>query len=472
MKPSFATLTELSKDLEEGRTTSREIVGDCLDRIRAQDGTFRAFAEVYEEKAILAADGADKLRQAGIVLGPLHGLPIALKDLIEWNGHGCEFGSKSMKGRISKKTATALDRLLRGGMIPLGRTEMVEFAFGGWGANPQRGTPRNPYDLACHRIPGGSSSGSGVAVSSGMCPAAIGSDTGGSVRIPASLTGIVGLKPTYGRISLAGCLSLSPSLDSLGPMTLTVADAALIYYAMQGRDPLDRTTWNVPAVGRNYDRIDIRGRRVAVMAARSYPIEVQPQVEAAYQHVQRILQLAGVVLSELELPLDFAELTALNGTLIAAEAFHVHRNYIHDENAAIGRAVRQRVLSGAAISASDYLTALETRERHVARYRDYMQSFDALLTPAVPFVAPPLEAVDERAAPLAQFSRPANYLATCALSIPVGIDTDGLPLAVQLMGAPYGEEMILALGQAIETGAGPMPRPTPIGRATGGCRHA
>lgn len=459
MTQDFTTLTDLSTALAKGQTTSRRIIEACLTRIRAQDATLGAFAEVYGDDALLAADAADKLRQAGMARGPLDGLPIALKDLIDWDGRGCEFGSLSMKGRVATRTASALKRLLDAGMIPVGRTKMVEFAFGGWGTNPSCGTPRNPYDGTTHRIPGGSSSGSGVAVAAGMCPAAIGSDTGGSVRIPASLTGIVGLKATYGRIPLAGCLSLSQSLDSLGPMTLSVADAALLYHAMQGKNAEDRSTWNVPMPGPRYDQIDMRGRRVAVMSARSYPIKVSAPLEAALQQSQDILRAAGAVLEQVDLPFDFAELTELNGILIAAEAYHVHRAYIHDDAAQIGDAVRARVLRGATVSASDYLAALDMRAAHIARYRAYMQGFDALLTPALPFVAPPVNEVDESAAPLAQFTRPANYLATCALSIPMGVDSDGLPLGVQLMGAPFGEEMVMAVGQSLENGAGLMPRP-------------
>ncbi|WP_259400527.1 amidase [Roseovarius sp. SCSIO 43702] len=446
----YTTLTDLSRALTAGQTTSVEIVSGCLDRIRAHDGTLRAFCEVYEAEARAAAEGLDRLRAAGICLGPLHGLPVALKDLIGWAGHGCEFGSLSMAGRKAEATAPALQRLLRAGMIPLGRTEMVEFAFGGWGTNAARGTPRNPYDMNTHRIPGGSSSGSGVAVAAGLCPAAIGSDTGGSVRIPASLTGLVGLKVTHGRISLEGCLTLSRTLDSLGPMTLCVEDAALLYHAM-------REDGRSAALGYNRQRAE--GRCVAVMAPQSFPIAVTTEIEAAYMGAQEALRAAGVRLIETELPFDFAELTELNGILIAAEAYHVHRAYIHDTSVPINDPVRARVLGGASVSASDYLAALETRQAHIARYRDYMQRFDAILTPGIPFAAPPLDDVDESAAPLAQFTRPANYLATCALAIPTGLTAAGLPHGVQLMGAPFGEETILALGRALEERLAPMPRP-------------
>ncbi|UXX82563.1 amidase [Roseovarius pelagicus] len=452
---AFSSLTQLSEALAAGQTTSVEIVTSYLERIRRYDSTFGAFAEVYDTAALTAAEAADRLRAAGMVRGPLHGLPIAVKDLVEWTGHGCEFGSVSLKGRVSQETATILERLLAAGMIPIGRTEMVEFAFGGWGTNPLRGTPRNPYDLDEHRCPGGSSSGSGVAVAAGLSPAAIGSDTGGSVRIPATLTGIVGLKATYGRLSLAGCLSLSRTLDSIGPMTRTVADAAMLYHAMHGPDPRDPTTLIAPPSGADFNDIVVAGRRVAVMSPRSYPIGLTREVETAFEQSKQVLLSLGVNLVEIDLPFDFAELTDLNGRLIATEAYHVHRASIHDETALIGEFVRGRVLNGQATSATDYLTALDTHRAYVARYQEFMKPYDALLAPAAPFAAPSISEVDESAAPLAQFTRPANYLGACALALPVGTDSAGLPLGTQLMGRAYGEEMILAIGQAMEGAIGP-----------------
>jgi len=457
--PPFSSLTLLADALAAGRTTSVEIVTSYLERIRRYDDTFGAFAEVYDTTALSAAEGADRLRAAGMALGPLHGLPIAVKDLVEWTGRRCEFGSMSLKGRVSQETATVLERLLAAGMIPIGRTEMVEFAFGGWGTNPLRGTPRNPYDLDEHRCPGGSSSGSGVAVAAGLSPAAIGSDTGGSVRIPATLTGIVGLKATYGRLSLAGCLSLSRTLDSIGPMTRTVADAALLYHAMHGSDARDPTTLIAPPRGPDFNEIVVAGRRVAVMSPSSYPIELTPEVAAAFEQSKQILKSLGVSLVEIDLPFDFAELTELNGRLIATEAYHVHRATIHDETALIGEFVRGRVLNGQATSATEYLTALDMHQDYVARYQDFMKPYDALLIPAAPFAAPLLSDVDEATAPLAQFTRPANYLGACALALPVGTDSAGLPLGIQLMGRAYGEEMILAIGQAMEGAIGPAPVP-------------
>src|SRR5204862_171727 len=208
------------------------------------------YIDVYADEAHALAKAADLEREAGAVRSPLHGLPIALKDLLHFAPHQTTAGSKSWLGRKSHVTATVVSRLLAAGMIPLGKTHMVEFAFGGWGRNQPMGAPWNPWDLAVHRVAGGSSSGSAVAVAAGLAPAAIGSDTGGSIRIPAALCGLTGLKPTYGLVSLAGVVPLASTLDSVGPLTRTVDDAALLFSAIAGSDPAD------PATGDALRRLD------------------------------------------------------------------------------------------------------------------------------------------------------------------------------------------------------------------------
>src|SRR4029453_599352 len=244
----FSSLTALARRLERGETTSRAIVEACLARIDALDGKLHAFIDVYRDDALKLADAADLARSAHVARGPLHGLPLALKDLLEVKGRQTTAGSKSWLGRISDHTATCVDRLLAAGMIPIGKTHLVEFAFGGWGRNQPMGAPWNPWDLATHRVAGGSSSGSAVAMASGMVPAAIGSDTGGSVRIPAALCGLTGLKTTYGLISLHGAVPLSTLLDTIGPLAHTVDDCALLTAAMAGDDPHDPGTRGAPVV--------------------------------------------------------------------------------------------------------------------------------------------------------------------------------------------------------------------------------
>jgi len=239
---SWTPLSVLSQRLAVGATSSCEIVEACLTRTDALDGRLHAYVEVYRDDAIAGAKAADLQRKAGLARGPLHGLPIALKDLLNIEGRATTAGSKSWQGRMATETSTAVERLFAAGMIPLGKTHMVEFAFGGWGRNQPMGAPWNPWDTRVHRVAGGSSSGSAVAVAAGLAPAAIGSDTGGSIRIPAALCGLTGLKPTYGLISLAGVVPLALTLDSLGPLTHSVEDAALLTAAMAGPDARDAST--------------------------------------------------------------------------------------------------------------------------------------------------------------------------------------------------------------------------------------
>jgi aspartyl-tRNA(Asn)/glutamyl-tRNA(Gln) amidotransferase subunit A len=227
LDPTFMTVHALSAAIGAGSLTSTDIVECCLDRIAAYDSKLHAFVEVYADEARLAAKAADQAIRSGHRLGPLHGIPIALKDIIDMKGRITTGGSKVWEGRVSPTTATVAQRLIGAGMIVIGKTHSVEFAMGGWGTNTHMGTPWNPWDMETHRTPGGSSSGSGVAVAAGMVPAAIGTDTGGSVRLPASFCGLAGLKTTVGRISLHGILPLSTTLDTPGPMTRSVEDAAL-----------------------------------------------------------------------------------------------------------------------------------------------------------------------------------------------------------------------------------------------------
>src|SRR5205823_665767 len=218
-------------------------------------------------------------REAGAVRSPLHGLPIALKDLLHFAPHQTTAGSKSWLGRKSHVTATVVSRLLAAGMVPLGKTHMVEFAFGGWGRNQPMGAPWNPWDLAVHRVAGGSSSGSAVAVAAGLAPAAIGSDTGGSIRIPAALCGLTGLKPTYGLVSLAGVVPLASTLDSVGPLTRTVDDAALLLSAIAGPDPADPATLAAPRLhfgaAAEESASNLKGVRIAALAFDHLPASIE-----------------------------------------------------------------------------------------------------------------------------------------------------------------------------------------------------
>ena len=306
-----------------------------MQNIDALDAKLHAFIEVYREDAMRMAEAADLERKARFVRGPLHGLPIAIKDLFHIKGRQTTAGSKSWLGRISTETAVCVQRLLDAGMIPLGKTHLVEFAYGTWGTNKPMGTPWNPWDMKVHRVAGGSSSGSAVAVAAGMAPAALGTDTGGSVRIPAALCGLVGLKPTYGRIPLDGVVPLSKTLDSVGPITRTVEDAALLVAVMAG-EPL-------PVFD---EAASIEGMRITALSREQFPDFIEPDIVKAYDETIAQLRELGARVVEERIPFDFAALGAKNGRIIGIEGYAVQREYVDDENADVDPGVRQRMLIG------------------------------------------------------------------------------------------------------------------------------
>jgi aspartyl-tRNA(Asn)/glutamyl-tRNA(Gln) amidotransferase subunit A len=449
----FHSLTSLQAHLRRGDVTSVEIVEACLDRIAALDARLHAFVDVYRDDARERADAADRERSQGGARGPLAGLPIALKDLLDIEGRPTTAGSKSWRGRIADHTATTVERLVAAGMIPLGKTHMVEFAFGGWGRNEPMGAPWNPWDMHTHRVAGGSSSGSAVAVAGGLAPGAIGSDTGGSIRIPAALCGLTGLKPTYGLVSLHGTVPLSATLDSVGPLAHTVDDVARLTAAIAGADPRDPATLGAPRVdfAQALERSPaVRGMRIAALAPEQFPPYTLPDVVRAYQDAIAVLRDLGAIIDSERLPLDFDDAMVRNGRIIAAEAYNFHRAYIEDERLEIDPWVRKRVLGGKAISAGEYQVEIAAHRRAIAWFGEWMRGRHALLTPTLPITATPIGDVDESTTPLATWTRAANYLGACALSLPAGFSADGLPIGVQLTGAAFAEATLVRLGRAFQ----------------------
>ncbi|MFJ1301585.1 amidase [Pseudomonadota bacterium AL_CKDN230030165-1A_HGKHYDSX7] len=450
---AYASLSVLAEGLASGRFSAVELARLYLDRIERANAALHAYVAVDAEGALSLAQAADGRRARGYTLGPLDGLPIALKDLCEVRGTMTTAGSQAWIDRASETTGVVAHRLVQAGMVVLGKTHMVEFAFGGWGTNPVMGTPRNPWDAQAHRVPGGSSSGSGVAVAAGLAPAAIGSDTGGSVRIPAALNGITGLKTTCGVISRDGAVALSQTLDSIGPLTRDVRDAMLITQALAGPDAADPVTLGAPAFRIESPRASaapLAGTRIAVMPPEAYPIAVSPAITRAMSDARAVLSGLGAEVFECEVPFDFHAMMLANGRIIAAEAYALHRAYIEDPALPLGQYVRARVLGGKTISAADYLEALREHAQTRARWQQWMAQYDALLTPALPFEARRLDEVDENATPLAAFSRAGNFLGACGLSLPAGHGEHGLPVAVQLLGKPFDEATLGRIGIAFQ----------------------
>jgi aspartyl-tRNA(Asn)/glutamyl-tRNA(Gln) amidotransferase subunit A len=362
-------------------------------------------------------------------------------------------GSKSKPYGVAQETATAAEHLLAAGMIALGKTQLVEFAFGGWGRNAPMGSPWNPWDAKVHRVAGGSSSGSAVAVAAGLAPAALGSDTGGSIRIPASFCGLTGLKPTYGVVSLAGVFPLSTSLDSIGPITHTVDDAALVCAVMAGPDPRDPATLAAPAIdfaSAIAVEPDIAGMRITVLPVEQFGWPAERDVLRVRADTIATLKKLGAKLEEARVPLDLDDVMNRNGRISAAEGYALHRAYIEDASLDIDPWVRKRMLGGKGISAADYIDELAVRKRIMSAYADFMRGRDALLLPTLPIVASAHDVVDESTMPLAAFTRAGNYFGACALSLPAGFSSEGLPIGMQLMGAPFADATLVRLGRAFQ----------------------
>jgi aspartyl-tRNA(Asn)/glutamyl-tRNA(Gln) amidotransferase subunit A len=449
------SIAEAGEELRRRALSPVDLTRAYLDRIHRHNGDLLAYITVLGSEAMVAARSAEQEIARGTYRGPLHGIPIALKDLVMTRGIRTTCGSRILGDWVPDTDATVVRRLAEAGAILLGKLNLHEFAYGPTGVNPHYGTSRNPWDPS--RMPGGSSSGSGVAVAAGLCAGALGTDTGGSVRIPAALCGIVGLKPTYGRVSRAGVIPLAWSLDHVGPMTRTVTDAALLLQVLAGRDPADPTTADIPVP--DYRRAmegEIRGLRLGLPKDLFFE-RLDPEVRAAVLAAAQSLEGLGACVEEIPLP-RIPHAGPASFAIIASEATAYHEPYLKTRAAEYGADVRSRLTTGQFVLASQYLKAQRARRVLRADVDAALTRVHALLLPTTPIPAPRLDAREVTADGvtedvrwwLVRCTRPINVTGHPALSVPCGLTAGGLPIGLQLVGRQFDEATLLRIGRAFE----------------------
>jgi len=438
------TLVRLAADLAAGRTTSLALVEEALERINDPAGEGkRVFVKVYAEAAHAAAEAQDRLRAAGYVASPLAGLPVSIKDLFDVAGERTLAGSRALDDAPpARADAPIVARLKAAGAVIIGRTNMTEFAFSGVGINPHYGTPGNPHDRSL--IPGGSSAGAPVSVADGMAAVAIGTDTGGSVRIPAALCGLVGFKPTQHRVPRDGAMPLSTTLDSIGPIGVSVACCALTDAIMAGESPELPTA--IPPDGLHL------GIPQTVMLD-----DIDAPVAAAFERAVSALSRAGARIVEMPLEMlgDYTRIN-IKGGLPVVEAFAWHERLIERRGQDYDPRIRTRISRGREMTAAEYIRLVEARADFIRRFDAETGTFDALLMPTVSMTAPPIEAFakDEDYArlnlKLLRNTAIINFLDRCALTLP--IEKPGTaPVGLMVVGRHGEDRRLLAIGRGMET---------------------
>ncbi len=453
----FATIAELGAELRTGALSALKLTEAVLERIAGMDKRLHAFIAVTRERALAEARAAEGLLRAGHDLGPLQGIPYAAKDLYDVKGVPTTAGTRLLADNVAARDCAAVHRLGAAGMVLAGKTYTVQFAFGAVGINHDQGTPHNPWHATPH-APGGSSSGSGVAVGGGLVPMALGSDTGGSIRVPAALCGTVGLKTTVGRISRSGVYPLSWTLDSVGPLTRSVEDAALVHQALQGPDLADETTLGVtPEDVLPGLKLGVKGLRLA-FAETVFFDDVDPEIDRAVREAGRVLRGLGAHVDSLAVP----EVAAAMGEqrraqMIAAEALAVNGRFLDQSFDQLDPVVAHRMKGGRNLSATDYFTVVRQWADLRERVKRTLADVDALLVPATMIPPRPIAAIDASIesytdANLRYLRNTAlgNILALCAVVLPCGATRDGLPLGLMIYAKPFAEAMALRVAWAYE----------------------
>ncbi len=449
------TIADQARLIHSREISPVEAVRSALQQIDRLNKTLNAYITVMPEEALNAARKAEEEIVGGRDRGPLHGIPMAVKDLFYTRGIRTTGGSKILKDFIPGEDATVVTRLKEAGAVILGKTNMHEFAFGPVNTNPHYGAVHNPWDLT--RVTGGSSGGSGAAVAARMGGAALGSDTGGSIRIPAALCGVFGIKPTYGRVSRYGVLPLAWSLDHVGPLTQTAEDAAIVLAAIAGWDPKDPSSSREPvpeyraglAQGASALRIAVLQEYLA--------LPMEPEVMAGFQRALEVLKEAGIRVEEISLP-EIEQAAGAAMAILYAEAAAYHEKYYRTRSKDYGSDVRERLEMGFLVAATDYINGQRIRSQLMERFCSVFSSYDALICPTEQVTAPRLDQDwirigkkrEARGAVLPRLTRLFNLTGLPAASVPCGFASNGMPFAFQVVGAPFAEGMVLRIAHAYQ----------------------
>lgn len=450
------SLCEVAAAIRRGKLSSTEVTRAAIARAKAVQPTVNCFIAIEEERALRAARAADRARRNGAKLGPLHGVPLAHKDMFYRAGEITTAGSRILRDYRPSVTATVVRRMQAAGAIWLGSLNMAEFAANPTGHNEHWGDCCNPWNPA--HMTGGSSSGSGAAVAARACYGALGSDTGGSIRLPAAANGVVGLKPTYGRVSRYALLPRAWSLDTVGPLTRTVRDCARLTRVIAGADPTDSTASAAPVP--DYERLldgDIRGLRIGVPRNHYYD-DATPDVRRAMKESLRVLKSLGARLVEVTVP-DPKLTYQLTNAIGQVESATIYANWLRERPQDFSLVVRTRSEAGLMVPAVSYLEALNARARIVAEFVERVfGKVDVLHAPVMTMPVPTraetapsgTDNIMDMLARITRNTRPINFLGLPALSVPAGFSDNALPLAFQLIGRPFAEDVLMKVGDAYQ----------------------
>jgi aspartyl-tRNA(Asn)/glutamyl-tRNA(Gln) amidotransferase subunit A len=449
------SLVSVAKAIADKKISSAEVTQSCLDRIAQWQPRLNAFIEVEADAALAAAGEADAALAKGNAKGVLHGVPLAHKDMYYDAGKVVTCGSKIRRDFTATTTSTALQRLKDAGTIRLGSLQMAEFAYGPTGHNAHFGAVHNPWHV--DHITGGSSSGSGSAVAARLTFAALGSDTGGSVRMPAHFCGVTGLKTTVGRVSRAGAMPLSQSLDTVGPLAQSAEDCALLMGLMAGADPHDPTAVTLPVPDyMEATKGSLKGLRIGVPTA-FYVDDLDSEVARILDETVAVFKREGAEIVKVELP-DQRQLSSASQLVLAVEAAAFHKRWLIERPQDYGPQVLMRLQNGLTVPAITYLEAMRWRGPALSAHTTATAGVDAVIAPVSPVPAPTIAESDVGGGPdaeaviqrLTRFTRPVNYLGVPSLSIPSGFTRAGLPVGMQLIGRSFDEATLLQIGAGFQ----------------------